>query len=269
MDQNISISERLEKEAWRLVERAHSGSDFIRITSKMAAKKEIQQRADELLKPLLIVFDQLRLVQQKEKKKLTKWIWVYTIYLLIQPLIPTKYISFNSYLLIVLGLALAVKVGLDSRQKQGILSLSEISEREEFLLNIFAEYRDYRIVAPMAGAMMRGSLAEKKLRDSNYNKYARVQESVLPLVKSEGDLQLTTYQVYGLISALRFNRPGLSIVILRAMPFVGNDAALGAVRRLAAQNIFDIDERIVVAAQECLPALEARVARSNFSEQLV
>ncbi len=91
----------------------------------------------------------------------------------------------------------------------------------------------------------------------------------LSLIRSEEDLELTEFDLACLADALKHNRSILSLSILRTMPFIGNNQALAVVRHLANSRSLDGNQSIAKAAQACLPALEARVARLNVSETLL
>ncbi len=135
--------------------------------------------------------------------------------------------------------------------------------------NLIAKFHDIRIIGPLFEMLCVRNNQFTRLIN---NRYARIEDALiktLPHITCETDVQLTSHQVNCLIKTLRLKNDKLRIAILYAMPFVGNQAALDAARRMAKQEMGNINPAVVKAAQKCLPGLEARVARLTSMETLL
>ncbi len=129
------------------------------------------------------------------------------------------------------------------------------------------KYRDLRIVGPLASALAHQKNIHINWQNSVCDQIETALVEALPQITSEDDVHLTSEQVGFLARAAKFHRPALAIAILQAMPYVGNAQALAVVRSIARGG--GKTTQIVGAAQDCLPALEARVARLNIAETLL
>ncbi len=131
-------------------------------------------------------------------------------------------------------------------------------EKHHTLAKALSMYDDIRIIGPMAEAFhFDNHKLSRQWKQSEYQ-YAQVLVKLLPRITSENDIELTSHQVDCPNRALSDNYADLSIAILNALPYIGNNDSLRAVNKLFRRVILGQRRDVLSAVTACIPVLEAR-----------
>ncbi len=259
MEPNQTQFELLKNEAKALVTKSAS----LMPAERAAAEKELKERASELLEPLLILNEEAMIYHRKHNKNSAsasfRRIMFAVIFCVV--LLPISIIAFTSpaamwVLVGVIILAIPLTIFLQLRNK----------EIHKYYANALRNYRDLRVIGPLAEALFFDN--ENQFR-SKVPKYADLCASIsnsLECITKEDEVVLSGIQLDCLIKALNPRNTELSLAILQKMPFIGNRKVLEVVRMRAVRSW---NKSVVIAAQQCLPGLEARVLRIEATDSLL
>ncbi len=260
---NINMASLIPKSQYLNEETASSLADYLGPISwkKNAAEKKIRERSSELIVPLLQEFHSRLCIIGKINKFTssipTILIAACIMYTIINFRIVDTVEIGSLYPLLIVFFILPM---LSTNPNSGMQIIN--------FATLIAKFDDLRII---------GSLAEILCKNFAYSyvanyKLTNIKSTLrenLVLIKSENDVELTSNQIACLVKLLKHRSDRLKLAILHALPFVGNKSCLNYVHKLANQEIYNTSFAVVEAAEKCLPALEARVARLNTAETLL
>ncbi len=234
-------------------------------SQRKAAREKLFASSPEHLEPLLRLFETQRNNYYKNRGSLE-----FTCEILLWSIIFTIAILFGLSLahlpivpLVCLTVFTQIFMGKTSR------SILKKFKYPYTIASALSKYNDSRIIGPLAEALMVDRYRlNRSITDRNYGYVESVTEQ-LEKIKSEQDLDLTVNQIESLNLALGGGSASLITAILHALPFIGNQKSIKAVKQLQNRFIQTSKLEILSAANACLPALEARVAKLNVSGTLL
>ncbi len=261
MDANQSQSVLLDYEVRLLVSQTKS----LLPSRRKEAQQKLLSRSPEYLEPLL------RLFNEKSKNYINHHnTWSYSIEIILWPFI----------------LWLTVTLGISIKHTPLIVFLPELILTQLILSKYssrftrqakypyviaaaLSKYDDKRIIGPIAEVFMVDKYRLNRTGAIKNEDYIQVLIKLLQEIKSESDLDLTVNQIECLNLALGDGSNNLTIAILHALPFIGNERSLTVVKQLSRRIIRTRNQDILSAVNACVPLLEARVARLNVPATLL
>ena len=256
MEQTQSKIEQLDIEVGSLIDQ--SGS--ILVSKRKEAQRKLGERSAEYFEPLLQLF-YFELNEYNKKSMKANYLGEIILGLLCFSIGYYFGGNYRNVVQIIFFTLLTIRIAAGK--------YSNNFKIYNLTADALSKYHDIRIVGPMAEALWFDNSKGAQYAYHWHTNIEKALTSVLPLIQTEDDIELTSYQVDCLNKAVGIAKPAMNLAILRALPFVGNSKSITAVKRLFFIRLPIGENNIPKAAKACLLGLEARVAKLNVAETLL
>lgn len=226
--------------------------------TRQNAKKTLREQGEAIVPPLIALYQQARLRKRKWSKHDTFFVGWFVLYFFGAVLLETSHPSLTglyfAYVFIMCGIAyVAEKKHPRNRLKK--------------TANALAMFEDVRTVGPLAESLeLRGNYTSKFASRALIHLLPRLQPTDAELLNAEQRACLCRIlETIGGPTDI-----GLSLAILKAFQAVGGAEVLPTVKSLARKLAWtNAGKKLREAAQECLPAVEARAQEQTAHQTLL